>query len=591
MLSSNAITQFKKDKATYLRLMAYLKPYRTRFILAILCTLPVAAMSGAIAYLVGTLADKVLQSKDYGLFALIPVGIIVLHSVEGLFLYYSRYLLAWVGTRISEDLRRSLFQKLLSLDIGDIKKQTPGALLSRYYSDPTRLQAAIVSSQQTFIVDVLTGLSLAAVLVARSWDLAVIAIGIISFIIIPIRIISKKIRKLDDDNQIAAAKLYDALYESIFGADLIALYDLTQRQTKKFDKALHDFFSNAMKIVKTNAVLKPVMQFISAIGIGAIFYWGGLKVSNNTMTPGELTSFIVALILLYRPVKSMGNTFSRIQRILAPAERVFEKLDMEPSIKILPNAQDIGEFESVTFDNVGFTYDAGEKHALKDVNLTINKGEIVAVVGRTGGGKSTLVNMIPRFLEPTHGEMRMNGLPYNQITGKSLRKQLAVVSQQTILFDGTIEDNIRLGRLDATEAELDHAIEISQSREILDTKLGGKLSSAGPGGNKLSGGQKQRVAIARAILKNANMIVFDEATSALDNETEHAIQAALHDLIKEKTVLIVAHRLSTIRMATRILVVDKGHIIEDGNHDALMELDGIYAKLYKLQFDYDAFTA
>lgn len=574
------------DFQLYKRLMTYLMPYKKRFVLGLLSTIPSAALSGAAAYLIGQLVDQLIQTENYDLLMLVPVALIIFYLLESVFSYISTYYTSYIGTAISQDLREALYKKLSHRDLKYLTVSSIGDLQSRYYNDPARLQLAIVNNLQTFVLQGATAIALAGVLIYRSWEFALVALGVISLIVIPITMVSKKLRVLDGINQEISARMFNVFHESILGARVIAIFNLYSHQEKRFRQSNNEFFGNAMSLIKASAMLRPATQMVSAVGIACILWFGTWKLQQGQMSPGDLTSFLVALVLLYKPIKTVAGIVSRVQRILAPAERVFEKLDMPPTLPEPDSPVGVDNFESLAFNNVDFAYT--DDHAvLTDINLTLKRGEVVALVGESGGGKSTLVDLIPRFMDPTRGIVTMNGIDLKQINLRDIRRHVSMVSQDTLLFEGSVVENIRLGKLTATDAEIAQAIKVAHLQTVIDSLPEGIDSQIGPGGALLSGGQKQRIAIARAFLKDAPVIILDEATSALDNESEAAVQDGMKTLMAGKTVIVIAHRLSTIRHADRILVVDKGCIREEGTHDALIAQDGLYKRLHSLQFRHD----
>ncbi len=575
-----------RDKDLYMRLFAYLKPYKKRFIIGLLATVPAASLNGALAFLIGPFIDKLLNSHQYSILFLVPIAILSASLLQGICDYISTYYTTYVGTSISQDIRLQLYKHLSRMDQRYINQSSPGDLLTRYYSDPSRLQQAIVNHLQTFILESFSAAFLAAVLFYRSWQFALVALIIISFIFIPIRIISQKLRKLDNQTQEIMGSIYDVFNESVYASKVITIFKLKKYQLKRFEKGLDDYFGVSMRLTRADAILKPVMQMITAVGVSLIILFGSFQVQKGLMTPGEMTSFLVALVLLYKPIKNVGTIIGKIQRIFAPAERVFEKLDIEPSIQEVPDAPRVTDFQHLKFENVSFAY-TPEKPVLKQINFEIKAGETIALVGESGGGKSTLVDLIPRFMDPQEGRITLNGLDLKGLSLDSVWDLFSIVTQETMLFDGSIRENIRLGKLDATDDEIERALQAANLKEFVDSLPNGLETSVGTRGVMLSGGQKQRIAIARAFLKNAPVVILDEATSALDNESEAAVQEAISNIMADKTVIVIAHRLSTIRFADRILVISDGSIAESGTHQELLEKEGIYSRLYHLQFRHD----
>lgn len=586
---TTAAARFKDnrdDVSLYKRLLGYLYPYRKRFLLGFFASIPASSLNGLVAFLMGPFIDHILKTQQYSVLFYLPIGIVGVSLIQGAFDYMSNYNTTYVGTAISQDLRLQLYKHLNKMDLKLINANSPGELMMRYYNDPSTLQQSIVNHLQTFITELFSGLFLAGVLFYRSWTFALVAIGIISFIFIPIKIVGEKLRKLDHESQQIMANIYNIFYESIYGFKVIQIFGLKPYQLKRFEKALKDYFGNVMRLTRASAILQPLLQLIPAIGVGLIVLFGSIQVSKGTLSPGEMTSFLVALILLYKPIKNVGNILGKVQRIFAPAERVFEKLDITPSIAESEYPIELTQFESLAFEKVSFAYHP-EQPILKDINLSLRQGETIAFVGQSGGGKSTIIDLIPRFMDPNEGRVVINGHDVKDVSFASLASLFAIVTQETLLFDATIRENILLGCLNASEEQLQEAIQISDLSEFIESLPDGLNTKIGSRGVRLSGGQRQRIAIARAFLKNAPVLIFDEATSALDNESEAAVQDAMMSMMANKTVILIAHRLSTIRYADRIMVVEGGQIIEQGTHDELIKLQGTYFRLYALQFRHD----
>lgn len=571
------------DQALYLRLLHYLKPYKTRFIVGMLASIPAASLDGVLAYAVGPLTDRMVKDHDYSILMYIPVVLIGATLLQGLCFYISNYCNYYIGTAISRDLRLQLFSQVIKMDLAYFKRYTTGELYSRYVSDPGTLQQAIVTNLQDFVIQLFSFMGLAAVLMYRNWMFAFVAIAVISTIVVPLQVISKRIRKLDHDSNQNLAQMISVFTEAMWSSKLIIGFQLEKYQQKRFERALQQYFNTSMRILKTGTWLKPLMQLIAAGGISGIVVIGAMQVQSGKMTPGELGSFIVALVLLYKPVKTLGNIFGKVQRILAPAERVFEKLDAKSELAESENPLVLDRINTIRFQDVQFEY-VPNKPVLRNINFTAQAGEIIALVGQSGGGKSTLMDLIPRFMDVTGGQILVNDVDIRQVSTEWLRSQIAIVSQDAMLIDGSIRENILLGRLGASEADLLEAVELAQLGELVASLPDGLDTQTGKNGSLVSGGQRQRISIARAFLRNAPLLILDEATSALDNESEALVQDALMNIMQGRTVFVIAHRLSTIQCAHRIMVVDRGQIIETGNHQELLDLNGIYSKLYHLQF-------
>ncbi len=574
--------QLNRDKATYTRMLQYLKPYRQRFFVGLLASIPASALEGAAAFFSGPFVDRLVKTQDYTVLMVVPPVIVAVCVLQGVFEYISQYCATYVGNRISMDIQTHLYNHLLRMDLSYYKQSSYGEITTRYYSDAQKLQQAIVTNLQGLLIQFFTMLFLAAVLFYRNWQLSFIAIGIISLIVIPIVYISRRIRELDYLNREASEKVGNLFNETIYGVRETKSFGLYDFLLQRFTQVRRMVFDTSLGTAKKNIILNPIMQVIASFGVSAIIYIGAIYIHQGKMTPGDLTSFLIALVLLYKPVKVIGSTLGKIQVILAPAERVFQIMDLKPTMMPTVDPVSVGAFEALEFRDVSFAY--GEKEVLQNINLTIRAGETIGLVGASGGGKSTLADMISRFIDPVSGAIVMNGVDLRRMDLLDVRARVGVVSQETVLFSGSIRDNILPGRLHATEAQLQEALRVAHLTEWVNTLPDGIDSPVGDRAGFLSGGQKQRIAIARAYLKDTPILVLDEATSALDNESEALVQQALIELVKGRTVIMVAHRLSTIRHTDRILVMEQGRIIETGTHEELLALEGIYHKLYLLQF-------
>lgn len=575
--------QLLKDKNTYTRLMSFMHPYRGRFILAILASIPASLLEGGIAFCIGPAVDMITKRHDLSILYYVPILILAIAFIQGIFEYISDYLSTWIGSHISQDIRRQLYNKLNTMDLSYYKQNSAGDVYTRFYADSTLLQQAIVDNFQGFIIQFFTLAFLAAVLIYRNVLLAVAALLIISLIIIPLSIISKKIRAMDYELRSNAAYIYDLFMETILGVKEIKGFQLQGFKKKRFNRALYDNTVTVLRTQKAAIILKPLMQMIAAIGIATIFLFGSYEVNSGHMTIGELTSFVIALVLLYKPIKVVGGIIGKVQRILAPAERVFEILSIEPKLADGETGTAISAFKTLDFKQVDFSY-TPEKKILNNINLHIQAGEMVALVGPSGSGKSTLVDLIPRFMDIASGQILVNGTPLPDIKLNDYLKLFSIVGQEAVLFNGTIAENVRMGRLDATDDEVLSALYSANLKQLVESLPEGVNSPIGERGSMLSGGQRQRLAIARAFLKNAPVLILDEATSALDNESEAKVQDALNTLMSGRTVIVIAHRLSTIKHADRIVVLEQGRIVEMGTHEELLNRKELYHSLYYLQF-------
>ena len=567
----------------YSQMLPYIKPYWGRALSAVLITIPVGAMDAVIAWALKPYMDVMMiehSSHTYW----IPIIIVAFSILQGVFTFGAMYLNAWVGRKISNDVKVDLFEKLMQFDAGYFDRTTSGNIVMRFNNDVETACNGLIDNLKQFFTRFFSSISLIAVLFYNSWQLAIIAVIVLFCALFPLTRVRKKIKDINLQSVFTNAEVLTHLNETIGGNRLITSYNLYDYQNERFSSTLHRVFRLGMKMIQRTGTLSPLMHFVVSLGIALVIWVGSYLIISHQITPGNFVSFVAALILLYNPIKGIGNNFNNVQVSLMAIERVFELMHAEPSIKDNENATEMKPIsDGIEYRNVNFEYVEG-KPVLQNINLKIKKGETVAFVGNSGGGKSTLVSLLPRFYEVKDGQILIDGTDIKDIKLASLRDNISIVFQDNFLFAGTIRDNIMQGKPSATEEELKYAVEASFVSDFIKDMPKGLDTDIKERGAVLSGGQKQRIAIARAFLKNAPIVILDEATSALDNKSEHVVQQAIDNLMKDRTVLVIAHRLSTVHNADKIVVVNYGKIAETGTHNELINNpESIYSSLYKAQ--------
>ena len=573
----------------YKRMWPYLKPYWFRAFLGVGLAVPVGALDSIVALFLKPYTDDVLVAKNATFAAYVPLLIIGFVLLQSILNYSVKYLTTWVGNKVTLDVRKKLFAKLLSLNTAYFDNHDSGHVMMRFNNDADTACNGLINHVRLIISKVFSSLALVCVLFYNSWQLTIIAVSAVLVAFVPIYIVRRKMEELVR-NTIQVGSVAMKAYNEVFsGNRTIAAYNLQKEQQKGFNVLMERIFNLNMGIVKHTGWLSPVMHFIISLGLAFVIWQSSSLIVAGTITSGNFTSFVAALLLLYTPLKTVGDDYVDIKKALLAIDRIFEIFALKPTIKDAKEAQKLTHVSGeIKFEHVTFAYKEGLP-VLKDIDLTVPVGTSLALVGNSGGGKSTLVNLLPRFYDVTQGRITIDGSDIRDFTLASLRDQIAVVFQDNFLFSGTIRDNILIGRPNATEEDLQAAVKsahlekfIAELKDGLDTELGER-------GLTLSGGQRQRVAIARAFIRNAPIVVLDEATSALDNKSEAIVQKALDNLMKNRTVFVIAHRLSTVVNADKIVVLNGGEIVEAGSHEELLKLeDGAYKALYNAQFKHRA---
>lgn len=572
------------DKTIIFRILQTIKPYRNRLILAMISMIIVAGLSALQAYMVKPLLDEIFFKKDRLMLNLLPLALMLLFLVKGVFYYGYSYFMERVGQGVILDLRKKIYDHIQNLPLSFFSKTPTGELISRIISDVTLMQGAVSSALVGTLKDLFQALGLLTVLFYQDWKLALMSLVFLPLASLPIYRFGKKFRELSFSSQRTIASIANILQETIQGNRIVKAFGMETYEYKRFSERAGKLFRITMKDVQLKSINHPLMELLGGVGIALIMWYGGNQVLNGHSTPGTFFSFLTALIMVYEPIKNISKVNNPIQQGLAAASRVFNILDIKPDIADKPGAVELSPVRTeIVFKDVHFSYD-GTTEILKGINLTVTPGEVIALVGTSGGGKTTLANLIPRFLDVTTGEISIDGHDIRDVTMKSLRSQIAIVTQQTILFNDTVRNNIAYGDLEKSEEEL---VAVARAAHALDfiNELPEEFETIiGESGARLSGGQQQRISIARALAKDAPILILDEATSALDTESEREVQKALENLMKGRTTFIIAHRLSTIKNADRIIVIKDGLIAEEGAHDALLAKNGVYHMLYTMQF-------
>ena len=569
----------------YKRIYPYVKPYLFRAVLGLLLAIPIGALEAVVALSLKPYMDVVMVEKDMRLSYYIPFAIVGFTAVQAILNYISTYMNTWAGSKITLGLKAELFKKLLSFESRYFDKGSSGLVITRFSSDADLASSGVIGNIKTLVTRVCSSVSLVGVLLYNSWQLAIIAVVILGGAFAPVYLIRKRLRYISNENVKIGGRIISRYNETFAGNRIITSYNLQDYQYKRYNNFLHEAFNLSMKMIKSTGWLTPLAHFVASIGIASVIGYGSHLIVTGQITSGNFVSFITALLLLYQPVKSLGNTYVDLKNALLAMERVFDILDHQPEIKNNPNAVKIGSLnQQISFENLWFEYNEGTP-VLKDINLNVRVGETIALVGNSGGGKTSFVTLIPRFYDVISGRVAIDGIDVRDIDLQSLRDKIAIVFQDNVLFEGTIKDNIIIGKLDATEEEIQRAVKGAYLEEFIAGLEKGLYTEIGERGVLLSGGQRQRIAIARALLKNAPIVILDEATSALDNKSEAIVQKAIESLMQNRTVFVIAHRLSTVKNATRIAVINEGQIVEVGNHDELMQIEnGAYKTLYLTQF-------
>ncbi len=569
----------------YKRILEYVKPYWIRILIASLCAIGVSGATAAVAWLVQPALDKIFIQKNLQMLMLIPFAILIMYFLKGVFNYYQSYLMRYVGNRVIMDMRNDLYSHLTVMPMQFYTEHSTGKLMSRLLNDVSIINNAASTSIKDLVQNLITVIALLGVVFYQDWRLAAISCLVLPFAYYPIIKLGRKLRRVSRKGQEEISGITAIMHETFTGASVVKAFGMEPSEINKFMEKNYSLFKISMKGVKLTELSTPLMEFIGAVGASLIIWYGGHQVVNGVTTPGTFFSFLTALIMMYSPLRALTRVNAAIQQSIAAAERVFAILDLDTEEVTDKGTTELhGIKDKIELRNVSFKYPSSTKHAISDASFSVPHGRTVALVGSSGGGKTTIGNLLLRFYEPESGGIYIDGTDIRDFTLRSLRSRIGIVSQDVILFNDTVFSNIAYGKKDIGMEDVMNAAKKAYAHDFIIKMPDGYNTVIGERGAKVSGGEKQRIAIARAILKDPPILILDEATSALDTESEHIIQMALDNLMIGRTTFVIAHRLSTIKNADLIIALDNGKIVEMGRHEELLTRRGLYKRLYDMQF-------
>jgi len=570
----------------YLRLLDFLKPYRGRVAVAMLCMVILAACTAATAWALQPALDEALSGKNPDLIYLIPLLVIVLYIIKGAAYYGQATLMGYVGQRVIFDLRNRIYDQLTMQSLEFFSHRKVGEMLGRISYDVTLVQAAVSTSVTALMRDSVSIVFLLGVVFYQEWMLAVIAMLVFPLVIYPIARFGRKMRHASFDGQVSMGEMSSLVEETVGGIRVVKAFGMEGYERGRFRRLTGDFLFHQLRMIRVQALSFPIMELLAGFGIAGVLLYGGMRVASGETTAGTLVSFLAALIMLYEPVKRLSRANNEIQQGLAAAERLFDVLDERVAVTDAKDAVKLKQFEhSICFDAVGLQYPKTDRPVLREVSFEVQRGEVVALVGRSGAGKTTLVNLVPRFMDASSGAVLVDGHDVRSLTQASLRTQMAMVTQEVVLFNDTVRSNIAYGLDGTSQQDIEAVAKAANAHDFISALPDGYDTLIGERGVILSGGQRQRLSLARALLKDAPILILDEATSSLDTESERLVQQAIDRLMHGRTVIVIAHRLSTIRHASRIVVLDGGGVAQMGTHEELLTQGGLYGELYHMQFE------
>lgn len=565
------------------KLLILVRPYWSRLVLAAFCGLAVAGLSGALAWLVKPAVDKVFVERNTTAIFFLSVAIMAAFLGRGVFRFLQSYLMMSAGAKVVRDIRDRMYRHMLHLPMSFINKDSTGSMVSRILNDAAAVQALLAYNVKDLFVETTTVVGLTAIALYRRWDLTLIAIVVLPFSFYFVSKLGKRLRKVSHRTQEKIQDLTEILAESFSGSKIIKSFCREEDETVRFRDKNQDFYRELMRTTRISEATSLLMDFVGGIGIGFVVWYGGSLVVKGIITAGDFFSFLAAIFMIYTPAKRLASAHNILQQARAPVERIEHLLNEN---REEGGAITLNEFrDEIAFDNVSFRYDGTDADAINGVSMSVKKGEIIALVGKSGAGKTTFADLLPRFYVPTEGRVLIDGIDTATVTLASLRSLIGLVSQDIILFNDTVMANISYGVPSASEDDVINAAKAAYAHDFILELPDGYDTIIGERGVRLSGGQKQRLSIARAILKNPPVLILDEATSSLDTASEVMVQKALENLMSDRTAFVIAHRLSTVRRAHRIIVLDRGSIVESGTHEKLLANGGIYKRLYSMQFE------